>query len=131
MARLEETIQIEIDDKTKKDYKVYEMRVKDVLTLVSKADSETKSTDKDAEDIADIMGEVSKYIGLATDLTIEDAQELYPNDLMKIYEGIKRVNSVFFSIAEELNLLPAVIEIGREAVQKIKTQAVKNFLDNA
>ena len=87
----EKTIEIDIDDKTKKNFTVFEIRPYDVLKIAEQGDVST-------------LDFINKILDLCSTLTIGDLQELYPSDLEKIYEAFKELNRPFFRGVQAMGL---------------------------
>ena len=92
--RQSKTVTLTLDDNTELPVTCYELRVKDIVALGSISDNESSETE--------LLESIQQLLPKATSLTLEQAQELAPSDLKRVYECFQAVNDVFFSIAKNI-----------------------------
>jgi hypothetical protein len=98
---LRETKRIKIDDR---EIAVYELRVFEIKKIVKKALSAEGGIDQVANDMAELLP-------MATDLPIDEIEQMAPSELKKIWEAFREVNQAFFDSwrgLKDLGLLQAM-----------------------
>jgi hypothetical protein len=75
------------------------LRVKDIRKIIEAA--EAANEDNFMENIAD-------FLPLASDLTLEEADEMAPSELKIFWDTMRDVNSDFLSVIESLGIMGAL-----------------------
>lgn len=109
--RIEEEVKIKISDTETRVFKVYEARPKDVLSALLMANECPDLT------VKKLFGD--EFLPQLTNATIEDLSNLYPSDVNKLFEAIKRVNAP---------LLEAVRESHGPQIEALKSSIINILL---
>ena len=118
MARMHKTIDIEMDGGDKKSVTVHELTVKQIIEVIGD-DGLAESVDGSdaAKDLDAMKALVDKHLPKATDLKIDEMQDMAPSDLKRVYKAFSEVNAVFFDVARAAGLETLLAEL-KAAMQK-------------
>jgi hypothetical protein len=83
---LRESKRIKIDDR---EITIYELRVFEIKKIVKKALSAEGGIDEVANDLAELLP-------MATDLPIDEIEQMAPSELKQIWEAFREANASFF-----------------------------------
>jgi len=100
---------IEVDGKR---ITVSELKVKDILSLITGEGGKLG-----AVKVSEIVRRAQDVIPLAVDCPLEELQELAPSELEEVWEAFKRVNAVFFRLADALGLAGVLKELKNSAAK--------------
>lgn len=101
MARL--TSSITIDDRR---YEVRELTVKQILEIL-----QDESLTGQGSTIAEIKQGLEDHLDKATDLTLDQMQDMAPSEIKQVYDKFKEVNATFFEVARSVGLEKLVSEL--------------------
>lgn len=103
---------------------VFELRVKDIMALVEIF----QGSGSDADNVKEITQTVQEILPRATTLTLDEAREMAPSDLKKIYDVFREVNEVFFQIAHSVKLDEVLIRVGEAVGLAVQLEFKKLFV---
>jgi len=107
--RTEKTVNIQIDEKTTKEYKVFEIRPLDLFEIWNAEGTES----------AAFLESLDKTLPLLTTATLEELKGMFPSALEKLYFAFKEVNSPLFRTAPALDL--------GKIIEKLKSSLIKDL----
>lgn len=141
--RKKKTVKININEKTKKDFVVMELTIKEIIDLSQlnplfegdiSADPKTAGKDENSvsepeeikEDIGliDVLGgeirdftsSAKKIMEASCEFDMAELFELTPSDVEKVFEGWREVNQTFLQCLEKVGILEALLNIIRAAI---------------
>ncbi len=76
----------------KKKITIYELRVKDIRQLMESGDE------------INALSDIDSLLPMATDLKLEDFEELAPSEIKELWKKFKEVNADFFDLARKMGL---------------------------
>jgi hypothetical protein len=108
---MRKTKTIKIDDR---EITIRELKVKDIRKIINQAETD------------DFQRQIEELLPLATDLALEDMNDMAPSELKLLWEAFREVNSDFLALAGRLGISQAL----RGFLQKHLTDALAD-LSNA
>lgn len=105
--RLEESVDIKVDEKTTRTYTVFEVKPLDAVKIY-----------EEGKGILDMVREI---LPMAADITIEDLKALYPSEQELLFDAFKRVNGPFLKAGTALGILE-----GMEGIRTLLLNEFKN-----
>ena len=111
MSRLHKTIDVEGPEGEPISVTVHELTVKQIIDMLNSGDLGTGKSLDDARKF--LVTNMNK----GTSLTLEQAQDMAPSELKKVYTAFKEVNSVFFEVAREAGLLNLLSELKKAVAE--------------
>ena len=83
--RQEETVKIKIDERTDREFTVYEVRPRDLLGKIL---NDEKGLDVSFRELM-----AAEVLPLLTTATLADLEEMFPSDVERLYDALMRVNA--------------------------------------
>lgn len=128
--RKEKTVKIDLDEKSSKDFKLWELTIEDIITLsqgnqffksdppddIKKSQSGENSGEPSSflvefkEYLTDLNGIMEK----TCDFTLDELKPLAPSDVKRLWDGWQEVNQDFLFVLAKLQIL----EIGKQLLSK-------------
>jgi len=113
MSRLHKVIDVEGPGGQVVSVTVHELTVRQIIDLIN----EEQSDPSDQKSLGDFGKFVSRNLGKATTLSLEQAKDMAPSELKKVYVAFKEVNETFFEVAREAGLLNLLNELKKALVE--------------
>lgn len=88
---------------------VYELRVKDIRTIVNKASTASEND----------FSQAAELLPMVTDLKLTDMEEFSISEIVDLWEAFKEVNDAFFTMAAKLGIGKMI----SESIQKSLTES--------
>jgi hypothetical protein len=110
MSRITKTFEIE---GYKKPFTIWELKVKDIISLMSDNSIEEISL----ESMRGLFGDI--FLPMCCDISIEVMEEMVPSEVAIMWDNFKEVNASFFEIARKMGL--------ERIIEKLKVAVLEDF----
>lgn len=118
MSRLHKVIDVSGPGDETISVTVHELTVGQILDMLN----------EDASDSKKVSGDIFKILEhnliKCTSLSVEQAKEMAPSELKKVYNAFKEVNETFFEVAREAGLLGLLNELKKAIVEDFSKRLV-------